>query len=245
MTESNYEKFENQGTIECDCGGDWDNEIRLDKIDEVMARTKLSFSEAKAVLEKYEYDIVEALAAIDEAKQAEYEEAKQKIRERYEDAKDFSREKYEELKAGGLDGYNNMKNKIKEKDLPGQMSKVRDKAKAAVSAPVRITKGGKEVPAGIFGAGLASLLYPLHKSKGVAAAGLTVVGAWLINKGKNNPEMKDGIKNAVDGFSRNISESFSGWGKGESECFTIHLNNDGTAVQTDNAENAAGKDDEE
>ena len=237
MTDSNCKEFENQCAVDFDCGEDWENEIRLDKIDEVMARTKLSFSEAKAVLEKYEYDIVEALAAIDEAKQAEYEEAKQKIRDRYEDAKDFSREKYEELKAGSVNGYNNVKNKIKEQDLKGRMGEACDKVKAAAASPVRITKGGKEVPAGIFGAGLASLLYPLHKSKGVAAAGLTVVGAWLVKKAKDNPEMKDGIKNAVDGFSRNMSESFSGWGKDDDDCFTIRLDeNGGAVVQTDAAE---------
>lgn len=236
MTDGNYKEIDEQMGAECSMGDDWENEIRLDKIDEVAARTKLSFSEAKAVLEKYEYDIVEALAAIDEAKQAEYEDAKQKIRERYEDAKDFGREKYQELKAGGVDGYNNVKNKIKEQDFKGQMGKVCEKAKAVALSPVQITKGGKKVPAGIFGAGLASILYPLHKSKGVAAAGLTVVGAWLIAKGKNNPEMKDGIKNAVGGFGRNVSKSFSGWGKGDDDCFTIRVDEKGSAtVQTDSS----------
>lgn len=198
---------------------DWENEIRLDKIDEIVARTKLSFSEAKAVLEEHDYDLIEALVAIDEAKKQEKAEKKQKIREKYEDAKDFSHEQYEKIKTGSVDGYNELKEKIKNLDFKEEIHSVYGKAKDVVSTPIKVTKDGKELPAGVIGAGLVTLLYPLHKSKGAAAAGLGAIGAWAVAKQKDNEQ----LKGMVSDFSRNFSESFGNMSKKEDDCFTIKV----------------------
>ena len=229
MTEKQFDEFqenleENQCCCEADdCCEDWENEIRLDKIDEVVKRTGLSFSEAKDILEKFDYDLVEALAAVDAACQQEYEDTKQKAWDKYQDAKDFGREKYEQLKNESIDGYNEIKDKIKDTDFKAEFDKAYGKVKDVVGKPVKVTKGGKTLPAGVVGAGIAAVLYPLHKSKGVAAAGAAAIGAWAIAKQKNNTELKDGIKNAVDGFGRNFSESFGGMKINDDDCFTIKV----------------------
>ena len=67
-----------KAALEERCGAD-DN---LQKIDEVAARTGLSFSEAKDCLETFDYDIVETLAAIDREKNKENAEAKQRRKEK-------------------------------------------------------------------------------------------------------------------------------------------------------------------
>lgn len=198
---------------------DCENKIRLNKIDELTARTKLSFSEAKEVLKEYDYDLIEALAAVDLAEKQRKAENKQKIGEKYNDAKDFGYEQYEKLKTAGVEGYNDIKEKIKNTDFKEDFKDVYNKTKEVIGTPVKIGKTGKKLPAGVVGAGFVALLYPLHKSKGAAAVGLGAVGAWAVAKQKNNEQLKGMVGN----FGRNFSESFGTMNQKESDCFTVKV----------------------
>lgn len=216
---------------------DWNDEIRLGKIDEVMKRAKLSFNEAKDCLEAFDYDIVETLSALEEERRAQTAEAKQKLREKYNDAKDFGKEKYEDIKDFSKEKYADFKDfsKTNYHDLKRKMNNfsARDdigdaykKVKDVVGKPVGIPKTGKKLPAGILGAGAVSLLYPLHKSKVLAALGIATIGAWAVGKKVNNEEVKTNIKSAVDTFSRNVADSFKGLTGDDDNCFIITVDDD-------------------
>jgi hypothetical protein len=216
---------------------DWNDEIRLGKIDEVMKRAKLSFNEAKDCLEAFDYDIVETLSALEEERRIQAAEAKQKLREKYNDAKDFGKEKYEDIKDFSKEKYADFKDFSKESyhDIKRKMNnfsarddvgKACKKVKDVVGKPVEIPKTGKKLPAGILGAGAVSLLYPLHKSKVLAALGIATIGAWAVGKKVNNEEVKTNIKSAVDTFSRNVSDSFKGLAGDEDNCFIITVDDD-------------------
>lgn len=124
---NNEEKVE---TVEAEAYySDLPEDVRLERIDQVMKRTKVTFSEAKAVLEEHNYNLIDALGAIDAKRQAEYEETKQKIRDKYEDVKDLGKETYRVLKKEGMEGYNQVKDILKEKDIKGDLDKACDKVK--------------------------------------------------------------------------------------------------------------------
>ncbi|MGI5824272.1 MAG: hypothetical protein ACOX7J_01750 [Bacillota bacterium] len=207
---------------------DRDDEMYLDKIDEVMRRTKLSFAEAKDCLEAFDYDIVETLAAIDEEFRAEAADIKQRRRQRYNDAKDFGREKYADFKDFGKESFNDIRDRLKGSTVKSELGKMCGKIKDAASTPVEVTKSGKKLPAGILGAGAVSLLYPLHKSKALTALGLGAIGVWAAKKQLDNEETKAGIKAAADSFSQNFADSFNGLtgGKKDDNCFIITVDDD-------------------
>ena len=226
-----------KAALEERCGAD-DN---LQKIDEVAARTGLSFSEAKDCLETFDYDIVETLAAIDREKNKENAEAKQRMKEKYDDAvdygkekyenfKDFSKEKYADLKDFGKDSYDQIKSKIESGDVKIELDQVYDKLKDAATRSVQVTSDGKKIPAGILGAGAVSLLFPLHKSKTLAALGLGAVGAWAMKKHMGDESLAAGIKRGVEKFTDNLADSFNGLtsSNGDDNCFIITVDDDFT-----------------
>ena len=226
-----------KAALEERCGAD-DN---LQKIDEVAARTGLSFSEAKDCLETFDYDIVETLAAIDREKNKENAEAKQRMKEKYENFKDFSKEKYADLKDFGKDSYDQIKSKIESGDVKIELDQVYDKLKDAATRPVQVTSDGKKIPAGILGAGAVSLLFPLHKSKTLAALGLGAVGAWAMKKHMGDESLAAGIKRGVEKFTDNLADSFNGLtsSNGDDNCFIITVDDDFTpSVEVESIEDA-------
>ena len=231
----------------------WDDDIRLHKIDEIVARTGLSFSEAKECLEAFDYNIVETLAAIDEEKSNESEEAKQKLKEKYEFFKNFSKEKYSDIKDFSKESCGQIKNKMQNGDLEIELDQIYGKLKDAACQPVQVTSDGKKLPAGVLGASAVSLLYPLHKSKALAALGLGAVGVWAMKKhaeqnGKANvfgnapQNISQSLKNTIDKFTRNFADSFNGLtaGNDDDNCFIITVEDDfsskNRAQESDEAE---------
>lgn len=205
--------------------------VRLAKIDEVAARTDLSFSQAKTRLEAYDYDLVDTLAAIDEEAQRAaadsrarrrhyYDLAKGFGKEKYGQAKDFSKEQYDKLKDFGQKSQNDLRKKLHTGQIKTEAKNLCGKVKDTAATPVKITKGGRTLPAGVLAAGLLPLLYPLHKSKALAALGAGAVGVWAVSKQLRNEELKTSLKNSMDHFSQNLADSLNGL-TADRDCFVI------------------------
>lgn len=194
--------------------------VRLAKIDEVADRTGLSFSQAKARLEAYEYDLVDTLSAIDEEEQQAAADSRARRRQYYEQAREFGKEQYDKIKDFGQKNRDNLQEKLHANQIKLEVKKACGKVKDAAATPVKITKGGRTLPVGVLAAGALPLLYPLHKSKTLAALGAGAVGIWIVNKQLHNEKLKTSLKNGMDHFSQNLADSLNGLTAAQ-DCFVI------------------------
>ena len=176
---------------------------QLQKIDVMMKRENIGFLAAKAALEQQDYQLLAALAEIEEQKKQEKLAEIARLKEKYvEPCLDSLKQ-----------GWQNLKDCTQDQVQCCDWAVMWQEIKDGLTAPVEMGKTGDQpmqLPAGLVGAGVLLALHPLHKSKAVTAlAGLTW-GAWYLNKNhglfcgkqairKAKTEMKQAVEGQLAG----------------------------------------------